>query len=91
MTAAEAHPYERPMVSALKIQAALAFFAMFGLPAEWFVKACIFSSIGFWVGVVIIRLRRPVPTAGDLYYVRRGLLYVGVLGMMAALCYWEFQ
>lgn len=79
------------MVSALKIQAGLAAFAMFGLPVEWFVKGCIYSSMGFWIGVIIIRLRRPVPTAGDLWYVRRGLLPVGLLGMFAALCYWEFH
>jgi hypothetical protein len=91
MTAMVEHPYERPMISALKIQASLGIFAIFGLPGEWFVKACIFSSIGFWVGVVIIRLRRPVPTAGDLYYVRRGLLYVGVLGMIAAMYYWDYR
>jgi hypothetical protein len=79
------------LVRALLVQLVLLAIASFGLPQDVFVRACCLASLGFWTGVLLILIRRPIaPTKGDLDYIRLGLIPVGVLGMIAALGYWSF-
>jgi hypothetical protein len=35
---------------------------------------CFYASLGFWTGVVIIRVRRPIPTKVDLAVIEGGYL-----------------
>lgn len=66
--------------------------AVCGMPQDMFVRGCLFASIGYWTGVGIILLRRGKnPTAGDVSFLRWGLLPVGILGMIAALSYWSWK
>ena len=89
MTFIVSDPYTRPLLRALGIQFLLLALASCGLPQEVFLRACSFASVGFWVGVVVVLIRRPRnPTQGDLAFVRWGLLPVGIIGMVAALLYW---
>jgi hypothetical protein len=45
---------------------------------------CLYAAIGFWTGVVIIRLRRPIPTTGDLAFIRVGYLPLCMIAFFCA-------
>lgn len=71
-------------------QLALFVISVCGLPQNVFMRACVIASLGFWLGVLLIVIRRRSSlTQGDLEYIRRGMLPVGILGMIAAFLYWE--
>ncbi len=46
---------------------------------------CLYAAIGFWIGVAIIRLRRPIPTAVDLAVINAGYL---PLCLVSFFCAW---
>ena len=83
-------PFAWHVLHALLIQLLLILFTACGSPPEMFFAACVYCSVGFWIGVLfIIARRRRSPTEGDLRYVKWGLLPIGFIGMFAALLYWS--
>lgn len=53
-------------------------------------QAAMYSSVAFWLGVLIILIRRPMsPTKGDLAYIRWGLLVIVPIGVPAFLYVWS--
>ena len=82
-------PYTGPLVFAFFWQIAMLFFCALGGPPELFMPAAAYTSAGFWVGVVMVLVRRPRnPTAGDLKYFRWGLPVAIVVGGCIAMWYW---
>jgi hypothetical protein len=54
--------------------------------------ACRYASVGFWVGVALILVRRPVaPTKSDLLYFRIGLPVISVTAIPMFLWVWQIK
>ena len=55
-------------------------------------QACIFASVGYWAGAVLIMVRRPrTPTKYDLLYVQWGLALLVPIGGSASLLVWYLR
>jgi hypothetical protein len=68
-------PYSLPLLRALVLQVVLLLIYSQFLDLGQHLQACQYSSVGFWLGVVLILVRRrATPTPGDLTYIRWGLL-----------------
>ena len=87
------NPYTRPLVSAFFLQVALLFFFSLILDLDDVaLQACCFSSVAFWMGVILILIRRPrSPTKGDLIYICWGLLPIVLVGVPAFIWVWELK
>jgi hypothetical protein len=82
-------PYRLSFFHALAWQAVLFALAVCGDPPELFLPAFAYTSAGFWVGVLMIRLRRPHdPTRTDLNFVSKGLPVLVLIGGTIAMWYW---
>jgi hypothetical protein len=69
----------------------LLFFSLF-LDFGVLCQACSFSSVTFWLGTIIILIRRRGnPTAGDLTYLRWGLLVINLIGVPAFVTVWRLK
>jgi hypothetical protein len=85
--------FARPLVRALLLQVGLLVF-FFGLFLDFgeSLRSCCYLSIVFWLGTIIILIRRPQnPTRGDLAYIRWGLLLIVLLGIPALWAVWHFK
>jgi hypothetical protein len=69
----------------------LAFCSLF-LDGGRIFTACCYSSPAFWISTAIILIRRPAnPTAGDVTYIRWGLLIIVLVGIPAFLEAWHLK
>jgi hypothetical protein len=84
--------FSRPLIRALILQTLCVFFFSLMLDFGVTLRACWYSSIPFWIGAIVILIRRPhTPTRGDLAYLRWGLLFFIPLGVLAFLCVWQWK
>jgi hypothetical protein len=82
--------YGRSLLHALAWQVILFAFAACGDPPELFMAAFTYTSVGFWVGVLMIGVRRPHdPTKADLDFVSKGLPVLVLFGGAIAMWYWS--
>ncbi|MBI5760042.1 MAG: hypothetical protein HZA46_16115 [Planctomycetales bacterium] len=84
--------YPRPLLHALCIQLGLLVLTALILDHGIVFTACRYASVGFWAGVVLILVRRPVaPTKSDLLYFRFGLPVISVTVVPLFLCVWQIK
>jgi hypothetical protein len=84
--------YFRPLLRSLLLQIGLLVFLSLILDHGVLLQACSFSSVPFWLGVTMIILRRPKsPTAGDLAYIRWGLVFILLYAMPAFIVVWRLK
>ena len=84
--------YSRPLARAALIQVGVILF--FGLMLDEGVRlsAALPCSAAFWMGTIIILVRRRAnPTPTDLAYIRWGLLIINVIGVPAFLTVWQMK
>ncbi len=85
-------PYIRPLLRALTLQLILIFFFGLVLDGGLSLQAFCYSSCGYWMGVILILVRRRAsPTKGDLAFIRWGLLLVALLAVPAFLWVWYIK
>jgi hypothetical protein len=86
-------PYSRPLARAALIQFGLLFVCGSMILDEGVVlSACRPCSATFWMGTIIILIRRRAnPTPGDLAYIRWGLLIINVIGVPAFHAVWRMK
>lgn len=85
-------PYTRPLLQAFCFQLGLVFFFSLLLDFHVRLQACCYSSVAFWLGTVLILIRRPrAPTRGDLAYIRWALLPIVAIGVPAFLHVWRLK
>jgi hypothetical protein len=85
-------PYNRPLLWAMVFQVLLVAFYWTALDLGQSRLASAYASVIFWLGVIVILIRRRgEPTGGDLAFVRWGLLPIGVLGSEAILLVWQMR
>lgn len=84
--------YRAPLHSALYVQCVIV--VLCGLLLDFGVSARIatITMVAFWVGVLLIMLRRPrTPTVADLWIVRFGFLPLFVILQILTRCVWHWQ
>ena len=57
--------YSGCVLRAFAIQIVVLHFAMCGMPQDVFIRSAAISSAGFWVGVLVVVIRRP--TSPEIY------------------------
>ena len=86
-------PYTRPLLRAFVWQLALLFFyKVIVLDLGQRLQACCFASAAFWLGTILILVRRPRhPTPGDLAYIRWGLLPIVLVSNPIFVAVWQMK
>jgi len=85
--------YTRPLIQAFALQLVLVFLYDYCcLDLGEHRQACCYSSVVFWLGTVLILVRRPrKPTRGDLAFIRWGLLPIVLFGSELFVAVWKFK
>jgi hypothetical protein len=85
-------PYFRPLLWAFVFQVLLLAFYCTVLDLGQHARACSYASGVFWLGVLLILVRRrESPTRGDLAFIRWALLPIGILGSETFLLVWQMR
>jgi hypothetical protein len=86
-------PYVRPLLQAFICQFAWVFFCgLCVLDMGVSLRACCYASEGFWLGVILILVRRPRnPTRGDLLYIRWGLVPIVLVAHPLFMLVWKLK
>jgi hypothetical protein len=86
-------PYTRPLLRALLLQLFLLYFYKeMILDLGQRLQACRAASAAFWLGTILILVRRPRnPTSGDLTYIRWGLVLVVLVSNPIFIRVWEIK
>jgi hypothetical protein len=85
-------PYARPLMQAVLLQFGLVFFSAMILDGGVCLQACCYSSAAFWLGTLLLLIRRPrSPTRGDLAFIRWALPAVVAVGVPAFLWVWQLK
>jgi hypothetical protein len=84
-------PYTRPLLLAFLLQLLFLFFyKVMVLDLGQGLQACCYGSVAFWLGVVLILVRRPRnPSPGDLTYIRWGLIPIVLISNPIFLWVWK--
>lgn len=84
--------YPRPLLQALGIQLCLLVLMSLILDGGMVFAACRYTSVGFWFGVILILIRRPLrPADSDLLYLRFGLPIIIVVAVPMFLWVWQIK
>ncbi len=84
--------YFRPLLWAFGCQILVWLYANSTLDLGHHHEASLYASGAFWVGVLLIMVRRQMsPTPGDLRFIRWGLLVVGIGGTELIMWAWELR
>ncbi len=84
--------YIRPLLHAFGWQLGIVVLGALCLDFGQFRQASGIASVGFWVGAILILLRRPLsPTKADLTFIDMGLLLVVALGVPVAYIVWAMR
>ena len=87
-----AAPYKRALTQAVVLYCLWLGFSQLILDTGEFLSAVIYSSIAFWIGVVLVVVRRPLaPTRGDLYFIRWGIIPIVAMGVAVFTCVWHWK
>jgi hypothetical protein len=86
-------PYFRPLCMAFLWQVFfLYFYKAMVLDLGQRFQACCLASVAFWLGTVLILVRRPRnPTPSDLAYIRWGLLPIVLISNPIFIWVWELK
>lgn len=85
-------PYVRPLIWAFGFQFLLIAFYWTALDFGQHRRASAYASMVFWLGVLLILIRRrEKPTSADLAFIRWALLPVGVLATESILFVWRMR
>jgi hypothetical protein len=85
-------PYTGPLLRAFICQVLLLCLYSLFLDLGQHIRACCGASVGFWLGAILILVRRPRhPTAGDLAYIRWGLVPIILVGSEAFVWVWKLR
>jgi len=84
-------PYRRVIRSALTQQAFILVLAGMILDGGVVAEICLFAAVAFWVGVALIRFRRPVPTKVDLVLIEGGYIVLCLISFFLAQWIWRLR
>ena len=84
--------YDRQIWFSIKQQGILAILAVLVLDMGQTVRGLVAVMIGYWIGTLVIVMRRPIsPSKGDLLFVRWGSSLLAAMGVFAYLVWAAFH